>query len=656
MKSTKLIALFICCNLIGLLTNSLVAQTAQGKFEYLGGQIHSATIQGTAFVQYKGNDYLFTVVRGRPAHLIGYNLTNNKLIIDKELHDTDGSWALSASSDGTVYIASAQGYLFKHKPETQIVENLGRFQNEKLIWDLVPGEKGEMFGGTYPGCIAFRYHPNEGFQEISNGAAVPNQQYAQFLSYNKETKKLYVGTYVGADVVEIDTKTKDKKYLFNEEYKNNGSLYNLRLVDTPNGKKLLVWLNHIGVGRETLVINSSNHQLEQVLPSMEVRFLEQTKDSVYFPVDNKLFVAPINNLKKSKKIYEFQGKIKASRKVNKNHFQFFSSEGLLIDFNCQTHKTTTIQYTIPAQPIDIQSMFFGPDKKLWMGGYLAGGHATYDPVTNTSKEYYGMHQTEGMSALGDTLYFGVYSGAKIYKYDTKATWDLKNANPKLLTEIKGQSRPFANLAIDSLNRVYFATVPSYGVLGGAVTMYDANQHKFTVFDTIFPGQSPVSLVLRDGKIWGGTTISGGLGVKPTQSECKLFCFDPSTNSLVYYKSPLPNNMAITALMNGPDGNLWGMSDGELFIFDTKTEQIIYKQKIYDFNRQRTHIWIDGNLLTHKNGKIYGTGGSKLFEINPKNMQINILKEGVGLLAQDNLGSLYFRGDAFLWKYTPEQPN
>lgn len=625
----------------------------EDNFEYLGGQIHSATIQGTSFVQHKSKNYLFTVVRGRPAHLIGYDLSNNKLVIDAELYETDGSWALSASSDGTLYIASAQGYLFKHTPGTQLIENLGRYLNEKLIWDLVPGENGEMFGGTYPGCLAFRYHPKDGFQELSSGATVPDQQYAQFLSYDKKGKKLYVGTYVGADVVEIDVKTKSKKFLFNEEYKKNGSLYNLKLINTPKGQKLLVWLNHIGVGRETLMFDTKTHNLEEVLPTMEVRFLEQVRDSVYFPINNKMYVAPLSNLKHTKEIFEFNGKVKASRKLNSDDIQFFSSEGILIHFNTRSHSKTELKLKIPAQPIDIQSIFYGPDKKIWMGGYLAGGHASFDPKTNKSTEYYGLHQTEGMASLGDTIYFGIYSNANIYKYNSKEIWDIKTGNPKLLTAIKGQSRPFSNLGIDSLNRVYFATVPNYGVLAGAITVYDANTNKFTVIDTIFNGQSPVTLLLREGKIWGGTTISGGLGVKPTQHECKLFCFDPTTNSLTYYESPLKGYMAITALLNGPDGNLWGMSDGELFIFDTENKKIIHKQRIYEFNRQRTHIWIDGKLTHHKNGKIYGTGGSKFFEISPITKRVKILKEGVGLLAQDDQGYLYFRKDAFLWRYKPE---
>jgi len=638
--------------------SNIIAQEKKGAIKNLGPQIHSSTVQGSAFIDVNGENYLYTVVRGRPAHLAGFDLKTNKLITDLELEDTDGSWSITGSSDGILYIASAQGYLFKHKPGTNKVENLGRFENEKLIWDLVPGENGEIFGGTYPGCRVFRYHPKDGFSDISTGAAVTGEQYAQFLAFNKATKKLYVGVYFGANVVEINTITKEKKLLFNEEYKKNGSIYNLKLVDTKEGTKLLVWINHIGVGRETLMFNTNNLELEKVLGSMEVRQLLQSNKTKlnYFSIDNKLYSSnfSIESSKKPKLLANFKGKTKASKWLNKKELLLFTTEGELVKYHILTGKTNISYIKIPAQPIDIQSIFYGPDKKVWMGGYLAGGHAAYNPATQKTTEYTGLHQTEGMASLGDTIYFGIYGGAQIYSYNTKENWDLKSKNPKKIHAIADQSRPFANLSLDSLNKIYFFTVPNYGKLGGAITEYNATTNKWTTFSNVINNQSPVSILLRNGKIWGGTTVSGGLGIKPSESECKLFCFDPTTNKVIYENVPLPGNMGITALTNGPDGNIWGLSDGQLFIFDTKSKKVIYTQKIYDFNRQRTHLWIDGKLVNHPNGKIYGTGGNLLFEIDPQTKVITKIDEGGGLLSMDDKGVIYYRKNSNLFSFTPNQ--
>ena len=55
----------------------------EGRLENLGTQITTTMIQGSLFV-YVNNEqnYLFTVVRGEPAHLLGYDLSTNKLILD----------------------------------------------------------------------------------------------------------------------------------------------------------------------------------------------------------------------------------------------------------------------------------------------------------------------------------------------------------------------------------------------------------------------------------------------------------------------------------------------------------------------------------------------------------------------------------------------
>jgi hypothetical protein len=153
-------------------------------------------------------------------------------------------------------------------------------------------------------------------------------------------------------------------------------------------------------------------------------------------------------------------------------------------------------------------------------------------------------------------------------------------------------------------------------------------------------------------VWGGTSISGGLGVPPSEKEGKLFCWDPVKRKTVFETTPIEGIMAVTALIKGPDGNLWGMADGNLFVFDPMQRKVLRKAKVYDVPSKRTHLWRDAFLDVHPNGKVYGTGGRKFFSVDPSTLSIEILREGLDLLTMDDAGVLYFRQGADLWSYTP----
>ena len=182
-----------------------------------------------------------------------------------------------------------------------------------------------------------------------------------------------------------------------------------------------------------------------------------------------------------------------------------------------------------------------------------------DPKTGETKEFHGLHQTEGMARLGTDLFFGIYPGGKIYKLDTREEFDLKKNNPQHLISIKNQSRPFTNLTVGS--KILFGTIPDYGQLGGAITEYDSLTKKFITYYDVIKNQSPTALVNRNGTIWGGTSISGGLGVAPTEKEARLFTWNMVTKKVDFETVPIPGNISVTALINGPDQNLWGFSDG-----------------------------------------------------------------------------------------------
>lgn len=122
--------------------------SSKGKLVDLGSQITNAAIQAATFLKDKeGRNLVFTVARGQPAHLIGYELTNNTLIVDLPLDSMVGAWSIAGSSDGVLYFGGDLGHLYKYTPGDAQAVSLGLpLGDQTYTWDLKAGSNGEIFG------------------------------------------------------------------------------------------------------------------------------------------------------------------------------------------------------------------------------------------------------------------------------------------------------------------------------------------------------------------------------------------------------------------------------------------------------------------------------------------------------------------------------
>ena len=79
------------------------AQVDTTRFTNHGSQLFASMIQGSVFAKGpNGRALVYTVVRGEPAHLLGYDVETRELLIDQALPKADGAWDLAQSSDGTI--------------------------------------------------------------------------------------------------------------------------------------------------------------------------------------------------------------------------------------------------------------------------------------------------------------------------------------------------------------------------------------------------------------------------------------------------------------------------------------------------------------------------------------------------------------------------
>ena len=646
-KITSIVLLF-------LIVNFAVAQQSR-NFVNHGPQLSAAMIQGSIFVKdSKGKLLVYTVVRGEPAHLLGFDVKAKALVLDVPLPKSDGAWDLAQSTDGTLYIPGAGGNLFSHTPGTKTIKDLGQaLPNETYLWSLTPGKNGEVFGASYPGCRVFRYQPKDGFSDLFSGPLVAGENYVRSLAFDAKRNMLYAGVGSHAHLIEIDLTAKTKKEILPAKYLDREFVYGLELVTGSDGVDRLLAL--LTAGNLTLVYNLKTKQVEQEIEGMDMKtvgFDPVTKTVAYTSKNNLRRFDAGRQISTATALAEETGSANAFFNDQKGNLFLLNAKGKLVQYNFKTKALKSTALKIPPQPIPIHSILYGPDHKVWTGGYLAGGHATFDPKTGKNTKLLGLDQTEGMTALGNKIYFGIYPKGKFYVYNTTEPWSIANKNPKEPFVEEGQSRSFAVHAMPADKKVYFGTVPEYGKLGGILIAYNEKTNQHQSFGEVLEKQSVVSLVSKGKTLVVGGSVSGGLGVKPERKEAELLIWDTEKDQALKKFVPVPNAAAITCLINGPDGHVWGVADGQLFILDIVAQKVLSVKKLYDYPRLGSHIWRSAFLAIHPSGDIYGTDNGMLFKLNPATKEVTMIEKNAGLMVMDPQGKIYFKRGTELWSYTP----
>lgn len=635
----------------------------RGTFTDLGVQITSSTMQGAAFAtDASGRHLLFTAMRGEPAKLLMFDVASGDLLKVMPLKGAQGAWSVTTASDGSIYVGGqSNGHLYRYVPGEEDLVSLGQcLPGQTFVWDLTAGQDGEVFGATYPGCRAFRYHPDGGFSDVGSGPLIDGELYARSIDYDETNGKIYVGVGTKAHLIELDPKTGDKRNLLPNRFDDKKFVY---AVAAEAGRIF----GQLADGNEFLVLNRDSGEIEALLPSIHSRLVSPKSpyaDVVYFSTDGKLHAYDLSTRQASVVDVNPTGGPQTLTWLRLDGFGAdgpalvgFVRGGSIFKYHPATGESSITRLSPPGEPTPIQHIHRGPGGRIYSGGYLSGGLSVFDPAENKTTQLGSISQSEGMATMGDNLYLGVYPGARLYVYDATRPFQPRENNPRLIGQLDehDQDRPFGMLGVESLGKVFIGTVSDYGRLGGAMSIYDVKTQKLDVHRNIVPQQSVVSLAHHEGLVYAGTTISGGLGIKPTAGEAVLFIWDPAAEKKVFETVPVPDAMAVTSLLVTPDGLIWGMAQSTLFVFDPRSREVIERNRLFDITYNRDgHVWHDATLGWHPSGVVYGTQRGRFFRIDPRTKSVTVLREGgCNHLAIDDLGNVYFTLGSHLWQYTPE---
>ncbi len=301
-----------------------------------------------------------------------------------------------------------------------------------------------------------------------------------------------------------------------------------------------------------------------------------------------------------------------------------SRQGPLRALNIATKQAVTLPNVVRTSAgTPLHTIAEAADGGLYMVTYPAGTGARYDTTTGAFRNF-PAEQAESMLTVGDTTYFGLYPGGHIDKVVTGA--DGAPKTERVFTIGSDQDRPYQ--MVESDGKLFIGSIPGYGKHQGALTIRDLATGQTTVETGIVENQSVIGIAVKDGVVYGSTTIVGGLGADPVATEAKLFTYDVARGEKTgEYALNLPSGQSpkhISALTFGPDGNLWGTTDGWVFAVDPATMQVIPEKSKNIFPEvTRYGMWRPMSVAWHE-GLLLLDVASKLTVIDPETMEHRVL--------------------------------
>lgn len=632
------------------------------KARDLGPQVTTINIMSAAIAESDTTSpVIYGVVMGEPGRLVGMDIKTGSLLTDLPLAEANGCYATLAAQDGNIYLGSyPNGNLYRYKPGSKLVENVGQVtSNTTFIWDLAQTDDGKIYCACYPDSKVVEYDPvKESFRDL--GPAVPKQDYARTVAWHPKRKKLYVGVGSHPALIELDPKTGERKNLTPAEFSKEHFVYHVDVVED----KLVIRLDPSG---RLAVFDLASGRLESMLPDYggsAVSAKSPSEPKFYFIARGKLMEYNLETGEQKVTGATLNGHPRVLHWLSENGKETptliaVTNSGHMLRYQAGGGTTSSMALQVPPQPITIHNIFGAPDGKVYSSGYVVGNLGVYDPANGEHKQIRGIGQAEGITAVGSTVYFGVYPKARIYEMETTGPRAYK---PRQLFTLAGedQDRPFGMLGVPEERKVFIGTVPGYGVLGGALAVLDLDKETTSVYRNVVKDHSVVAFAYKDGILYGGTSVSGGLGIEPQLKEGRIFAWDVKKKKKLYDLVPVAGQRAVTCLRFGPEGHLWGWAENHLFIFDPATREVIYSEDKLARSKETVeplpykHIWRSAFMTEAQNGVFYGLLKQRLFRLNIDTREVEFLARGGGLdlLIQDKEGNLYSTQKDRLVQFSP----
>jgi len=508
----------------------------------MGYPITSVSINDGVMGVEDGKQVLYTTASTTPAVFNVIDVKNNERIRDFELAGVAQSWRHVITSDGTVYIgaitSSGTGELWSYSPVTKTVQKLKVMGSEKSVWSMTTDPSGNVYIGTYDNGKLFQYNPKT--KELRDyGTLLAGHNYIRSMAYHDGY--IYAGMALPFEVVKVNVETGASEVISDEvpgilglEHGKIEFAYDMAVVD----KYLFVKASGEESGLVMVYYNLEKKKWEDKFIGvdpvsnrgvMSYNQIPVADGKAYVPAHGGILEVDLTTLETRNTGISFATSLRGAAWVDMKDPELTSDRTIVtIQANGKLSALDVkkgIRKDLPGVaakggPIPIHNMERGTDGRLYMSAYPGGNGGVFDPRTNQSFSFL-IGQAEGIISVGNKVYYGIYPGGDIYEVDITGG---KMSDPKLLFTIgSSQDRPYKMEYADG--KLIIGTIPDYGKLGGALTIYDLATGDKQVYRDIIKDHSIIGLAYKDGKIYGSTTKSGGLNTNMPANDPEVFVWD-----------------------------------------------------------------------------------------------------------------------------------
>ena len=636
--------------------------------EDIGTMVTAPAVMDSAYGVEDGKRVMYTTVTGNPnvadnpAYFNVVDLEDYRLIRSLPLHGGGQTWAHLVDASGHVYVASA-GTLYRYSPVAKTVTTLGSPTGATALYGLTVDERGVVYGGTYPTGEIYKYDPAAG-KISSYGRLSAGKDYVRSLAYVNGS--LYAGTGAVGELYRIDPATGAKTLI---PFPENAGFTpgSAPTVYAMNAVRDLLFI-HMSSSHLLIYDTASGAWLPDVVSNYRGMYASPELDGkTYFVANDRFYAFDLDTRTATPTGAKFGSyfrkgtwvEVQGDPELPGPSLVTILYNGAVVLANFTTNVVKSWDPVVPGTPVSIQSLEFGPDGLLYSTGYQGTYGARYNIETG-AKELFSMGQAEGMTPYGNKMIFGEYPAAHIHELDTTLPLE-RGVNPREIHEIGyAQDRPFALTTGDGM--LFAGTIPKLGELGGAISVYDGTS--WETFVDVVQDQSIMGLAYRDGKLYGSTTVWGGLNAEPTATEAKMFVWDVAAKRKIAEFTPAIQQAggvapkAIGGLSFGPDGLLWGAAYGTIFAMNPDTYEIVKQKEVIATDWVFGHYWVPVKLRWDPEGILYTTLGSRIVAIDPSTMAHTVIpgtQTNLMVLGPD--GNLYYNTASMLKKITvsKEQP-
>lgn len=623
----------------------------------LGEPVHKTQVLSSAIGESPDGDPLgYYVVSGNPTTTAEFTVTNlrtNENVLQTRVpHGNSSQRTLGQSPvDGTIYFATSDvSHLYRYVPGDTEVEYLGPAPEGQRVWSMAVGHDNTVWFGTYPGGRLYSLDPDSG-DITDHGQAAEGEQYIK--SIEPAGESVYVGTQPNAKLLEYD--------------RAGGSFTEIAMPDGHSASNITA----LDLRENLLFVSTSDMHVRNVDTGEWVeRFTGASArvspvgpndpDGVYLRLGGEVTRYDLRTGELTGTGWRPNATPESWGWIDRDGTGpwlalTYWNQGRTYGYNFATGDSS---YQVPellGAGAPIISLGTGPQGNIYTGAYLSPpGMGRYNPDKEGFELLTGTSQVEGYGTFGDELVFGRYPQGALYHYDPSKPWDV-GTNPEARLPIGDeQSRPqgFVDLSDTIPGTVAVASVPTGGRHGGAITLWQPDEGTLEVFRHVIENQTPVSIVEKDGILYGGTSIEGGYGIDPVTEEGKLFGWDPATGETLWDFAPVPGEPTVSGLALDNEGDLWGIAGSStVFEFDLEARETIRTIEI-DADAPADRYGDDHRLL-FDHGRLFGSTANRLFVLDQVTGEVTTLRGGdsedpadrVQELARDRNGDLYFVGAA-----------